>query len=108
MTGRPSIACSSTSFELPALDPSLVDDEEGLAHLLEAWAASDPCRAAQDIECFEAALRACLDPSRWRLASRLLGLLRAAADDRLVQAVRHAFAEGRRFPLPSEQEEGAS
>jgi hypothetical protein len=84
---------------MPALDPGVVEDEEGLALLLELWAASDPHRSA-DVECYEDALRSCLDASRWRLAFRLLGLIRAAADDRLLRAVCHAFAEGRRFPLP--------
>jgi hypothetical protein len=82
----------------------VVDDEEGLSHLLEMWAASDPHRSANDVECYEDALRSCLDASRWRLAARLLGLVRADADDRLVRAVRHAFGEGRRFPLPPGEE----
>ena len=103
---RPSTTSAETR-DLPALDPCLVDDEEALAALLETWAASDPHRSANDAECYEDALRSCLDASRWRLASRLLSLVRTAADDRLGRAVRHAFAEGRRFPLRPE-EEGAS
>jgi len=96
--------CSTMSYELPALDPCIVDDEEALAALLETWAAGDPCRAADEVECFEAALRECLDASRWRLAARLIGLIRAAADDRLVRLVRHAFGEGRRFSRGPEEE----
>ena len=100
---RRSETLCSPPVEMPALDPGVVEDEEGLALLLELWAASDPHRSA-DVQCYEDALRSCLDASRWRLAARLLDLVRAAADDRLVRAVRHAFAEGRRFPLPREEE----
>jgi hypothetical protein len=103
VTHRPATAWCFAPVELPALDPSVVDDEDGLALLLELWAASDPHRSADEVECYEDALRSCLDASRWRLAARLLGLVRAAADDRLVRMVRHAFAEGRRFPPPSEE-----
>jgi hypothetical protein len=88
---------------MPELDPYVVEDEEALAQVLEIWAASDPHRSA-DAECYEDALRSCLDASRWRLAARLLDLVRAAADDRLTRMVRHAFAQGRRFPLPPEEE----
>jgi hypothetical protein len=103
MRRRSPTTCCSTFVDLPALDPCLVDDEEALAALLETWAASDPHRSANDAECYEDALRSCLDASRWRLAARLLDLVRAAADDRLVRMVRHAFAEGRRFPLAKEE-----
>jgi hypothetical protein len=103
MRRRSSNTLSSTPVDMPALDPCVVDDEEGLALLLELWTASDPHRSA-DAECYEDALRSCLDASRWHLAARLLDLVRAAADDRLMRMVRHAFAQGRRFPLPSEEE----
>ena len=89
---------------MPPLTPSLVADEEELGQLLEAWAASDAQATADEIVCFETALRDSLDADRWGLASRLVGLVRATADDRLVRAVRHAFAEGRRFPAPAETE----
>ncbi len=100
----PWTTCATPSVDLPPLDPGVVDDEEALAALLETWVARDPSRAAGEIQCFEDALQGCLDASRWRLASRLLGLVLAAADDRLVRAVRHAFAEGRRFPIGPEEE----
>ena len=104
MRHRSSKMVCATPVDMPTLDPCVVDDEETLASLLETWAASDPVRAGGEVECYEDALRSCLDASRWRLASRLLGLGRASADDRLVRAVRHAFAEGRRFPMPPEEE----
>jgi hypothetical protein len=107
MSSRSPTTCCSTLVDLPALDPCLVDDEEALAAFLETWAASDQHRSVDDAERYEDALRSCLDASRWRLAARLLDLVRAAANDRLVRAVRHAFGEGRRFPMPLE-EEGAS
>jgi hypothetical protein len=104
--GSSKMVCATT-VDMPALDPCVVDDEEALAALLGTWAASDPVRAGGEVDCFEAALRSCLDASRWRLAARLLGLVRAADDDRLARLVGHALAEGRRFPLPPE-EDGAS
>ena len=87
------------AVDLPTLTPALVADDEELTFLLETWAANDPHRSADEIECFETALRASLDAERWSLASRLLGLVRAAADDRLVRVVRHAFDEGRQYPF---------
>lgn len=85
--------------ELPALSPEVVGDDELLTVAVTTWSVADEGRDDEDVERFEAALQACLDAERWGLASRLLGLLRVAADDRLTRAVAWAFLEGRRFPL---------
>ena len=85
---------------LPSLDPSVVEDDALLGERLDAWLlALGPTRDGATISEFETALQASLDPARWQLASRLLGLIRADADDRLLAALRWAFTEGRRFPL---------
>jgi hypothetical protein len=94
--------------ELPALDPLTVGDDSDLALAVETWALSDVATSEAEIDCFETALQGGLDPARWQLANRLLGLIRAAADDRLVRGVRWGFENGRRFPLPSTPEGGRS
>jgi hypothetical protein len=88
--------------ELPVLDPLTVADDCDLALAVDTWASLDIAMSEDEIACYETALQAGLDADRWQLASRLLGLIRAAADDRLVRAVRWGFEQGRRHPLPKE------
>lgn len=91
------------AIDLPQLDPGTVADESQLADIVEAWALTDVLDSANDIACFEAALQDSLDAASWGLASRLLGLMRAAADDRILRAVRWAFLEGLRHALLKEE-----
>jgi hypothetical protein len=88
--------------EPPVLDPIAVADDCDLALAVETWALSDVATSEAEIACFVTALQGGLDADRWALASRLLGLIRAAADDRLVRAVRWAFEQGRQHPPPKE------
>lgn len=91
------------------LDPAVVaDDDELLADAVMAWVGVDDDRDDEEIGRFESALEASLDAARWALANRLLGLLRAAADARVIRAVVWAFNEGRRHPLPPAPEGGRS
>lgn len=85
------------------LDPAVVADEALLADAIMAWAASDDDRDDEEIGRFETALEGSLDAARWALASRLLGLIRAAAEARMIRAVVWAFNEGRRHPLPASE-----
>ncbi|MFI5302618.1 MAG: hypothetical protein ACHREM_31400 [Polyangiales bacterium] len=89
----------------PVLTADVAQDEPALAEIVEAWAANQLLPWAEDIRCFEAALRESLDAGGYALLDRLLGLVRAAADERLVRGVRWGFEQGRRT---SSAGEGAS
>lgn len=80
----------------PVLTADVVEDETALAEVVEAWSAVQVLPWSEDIRCIEAALRESLDPGPYRLLDRLLGLVRATADEQLVRGVRWGFDQGRR------------
>ncbi|MFI5301897.1 MAG: hypothetical protein ACHREM_27730 [Polyangiales bacterium] len=92
---QPEILVDALLVDEPVLTADIVEDEAALAEIVEVWAATQVLPWRDDIQCIEAALRESLDPGLYRLLDRLLGLVRAAADERLVRGVRWGFEQGR-------------
>ncbi|MFI5302069.1 MAG: hypothetical protein ACHREM_28595 [Polyangiales bacterium] len=99
---HPEILIDASIVE-PVLTADIVDDETALAEIVEAWSATQAFTWSEDIRCFEAALRESVDAGGYALLDRLLGLVRAAADERLVRGVSWGFEQGRRTSSAREE-----
>ncbi len=96
---------------LPALDPSIVEDDELLGVAVDQVIHADPDarRRSAEIVMYQGFLQAIVeDAGTWRLVLEIESRTSERWADLSVAIARWAFEHGRRFPLPPTPPEGGA
>jgi hypothetical protein len=88
--------------EISMLTPEIVEDDEAIAEVVDAFIAKDGVARARlgDVSFHQDALRLVVEPDVWQLALRLDEAVTGRWADLAVGIARWAFEEGRKHPIP--------
>jgi hypothetical protein len=94
--------------ELPALDPSIVDDDEMLGAVVDVVIRGDfvARTRATDLADHYEWLRRSVDKDVWKLALEIESRTNERWADLAVVLTRWGFEQGRRFPIASQERGG--